>query len=59
MTCQSADRPRYAAAFDVHVPIGWFGNARGMELPLYLMSICLAIRGGGLLSLDRLLGREI
>jgi hypothetical protein len=32
-----------------------------MELPLYLMSICLAtlIRGGGLLSLGRLLLREI
>jgi hypothetical protein len=32
-----------------------------MEVPLYLLLICLAIliRGGGLLSLDRRLGREI
>jgi hypothetical protein len=32
-----------------------------MEVPVYLMSICLAvlIRGGGPLPLDRLLGREI
>jgi len=32
-----------------------------MEVPVYLMLICLAIliRGGGPLSLDRLLSREI
>jgi putative oxidoreductase len=51
----------FVAAFHVHMPIGWFWNARGMELPLYLLLICLAIliRGGGPLSLDRRLGREI
>jgi hypothetical protein len=32
-----------------------------MEIPLYLLLICLAIliRGGGALSVDRTLGREI
>ena len=51
----------FVAAFHVHMPIGWFWNARGMELPLYLLLICLAIliHGGGTLSLDRRLGREI
>ncbi len=49
------------AAFHVHMKIGWFWNARGMELPLYLMLITLAIavRGGGALSVDRAFGREI
>jgi putative oxidoreductase len=51
----------FVAAFHVHMPIGWFWSARGMELPLYLLFICLAIliHGGGALSLDRRLGREI
>jgi hypothetical protein len=32
-----------------------------MEVPIYLLLICLAIviRGGGPLSLDRRLGREV
>ena len=49
------------AAFHVHLKVGWFWTGRGMEIPLYLMLICLAIliRGGGVLSLDRALGREI
>jgi len=49
------------AAFHVHMPQGWFWTNRGMEVPLYLMLICIAIaiRGGGALSVDRLLGREI
>jgi len=51
----------FVAAFHVHMPIGWFWNARGMEVPLYLLLICLAIliRGGAPLSLDSRLGREI
>ena len=51
----------FVAAFHVHLPIGWFWNARGMELPFYLLLISLAIliRGGGPLSLDSQLGREI
>ena len=49
------------AAFHVHLPQGWFWTGRGMEVPLYLMLICLAImiRGGGNLSVDRALRREI
>jgi putative oxidoreductase len=51
----------FVAAFHVHTPVGWFWTARGMELPLYLMLICLAIviHGGGALSVDRRLGREV
>jgi uncharacterized membrane protein YphA (DoxX/SURF4 family) len=43
------------------MPIGWFWNARDMELPLYLLLICLAIliRGGGPVSLDHRFGREV
>jgi putative oxidoreductase len=49
------------AAFHVHLKIGWFWTGRGMEVPLYLLLVCLAIliRGGGVLSVDRMLGREI
>ena len=49
------------AAFHVHMPIGWFWTGRGMELPFYLLLVCLAIviRGGGPLSLDRAFGREL
>jgi len=51
----------FVAAFHVHLRIGWFWSGRGMEVPFYLLLISLAIvlRGGGTLSLDRLLGREI
>jgi putative oxidoreductase len=51
----------FVAAFHVHMANGWFWTSRGMELPFYLLLICLAIviRGGGLLSLDSRLGREI
>jgi hypothetical protein len=61
MTCQSTDCSRCVAAFSIYMPISWFRSARGMRLPLYLTSICFAIliRGGGPLSLDRLLVREI
>jgi putative oxidoreductase len=49
------------AAFHVTIQRGWFWAGGGMEIPLYLMLICLAIliRGGGAVSVDRLLGREI
>ena len=52
---------RPVAAFHVHLKVGWFWTGRGMEIPLYLLLICLAIfiRGGGALSVDRTLGREI
>ena len=51
----------FVAAFHVHMPRGWFWSAGGMEVPLYLLLISLAIviRGGGPLSLDSCLGREI
>jgi putative oxidoreductase len=51
----------FVAAFHVHMPIGWFWTNRGMEVPLYLLLMCIAIliRGGGPLSLDRGIGREI
>jgi putative oxidoreductase len=49
------------AAFHVNIQRGWWWTGGGMEMPLLLMLICLAIliRGGGALSLDRVLGREI
>jgi putative oxidoreductase len=49
------------AAFHVNIQRGWFWTGGGMELPLYLLLIFLAIlvRGGGALSVDRALGREI
>ena len=61
MTYQSADCSHCVAAFLIYLPVGWFWNARGMEVPFYLLLVCLAIvvRGGGQLSVDRLLGREI
>jgi putative oxidoreductase len=51
----------FVAAFHVHIKIGWFWPNRGMEVPLYLLFTTLAIliRGGGPLSLDRRLGREL
>ena len=51
----------FVAAFHVHIKIGWFWTGRGMEVPVYLLLVCLAvlIRGGGPYSLDRRLGREI
>ena len=51
----------FVAAFHVHMSRGWFWNASGMEVPLYLLLISLAIliRGGGPLSIDSRLGREI
>jgi putative oxidoreductase len=50
----------FVAAFHVHIHIGWFWPNRGMEVPVYLLLISLAIliRGAGPLSLDRALGRE-
>lgn len=49
------------AAFHVTIQRGWFWTSGGMEVPLYLLLITLAlvIRGAGGYSLDRMLGREI
>jgi putative oxidoreductase len=51
----------FVAAFDVTIQRGWFWTNGGMEVPIYLLLMCLAIliRGGGPLSLDSRLGREI
>jgi uncharacterized membrane protein YphA (DoxX/SURF4 family) len=51
----------FVAALHVRMPIGQFWTNRGMEVPVYLLLISLAIliRGGGPLSLDTRLGREI
>ncbi len=47
--------------FGVHLPQGFFWTGRGVEYPLLLGVLCLAIflRGGERLSVDRALGREI
>ena len=49
------------AAFMVHLPMGFFWTSGGMEYPLMWMVLALAlvIGGGGPLSLDRRLGREL
>jgi putative oxidoreductase len=51
----------FVAAFHVTIQRGWFWSGGGMEVPLYLLLISLAIliRGGGPLSIDSRLGREI
>jgi putative oxidoreductase len=48
------------ATIVVHVPIGYFWNARGCEYPLMwtLLQIAILARGAGPLSVDRALGRE-
>lgn len=47
--------------FGVHISQGYFWTTRGVEYPLLLGILCLAIffRGGDRLSIDRALGREI
>jgi putative oxidoreductase len=51
----------FVGAFHVTIQRGWFWTNGGMEVSLYLLLISLAIliRGGGPLSLDGRLGREI
>jgi putative oxidoreductase len=48
------------AAIRVNILHGWFWTSGGMEIPLFLLLICLAIliRGGGPFSLDRVIGRS-
>lgn len=48
------------AAFHVHWPNGYFWTDKGWEYPAFWMlaAIALVIRGGGRLSLDRVIGRE-
>ena len=49
------------AVIQVHWPNGFFWIAKGYEYPLFwgLVCIALAIRGGGPLSLDAKIGREV
>lgn len=49
------------AVAQVHMPNGFFWIAKGYEYPLFwsLVCIALAIRGGGPLSLDAKIGREV
>ena len=51
----------FVATFFVTIHRGYFWTGGGLEVPLYLMLVCIAIlvRGGGNLSVDRALGREI
>jgi len=48
------------AAFHYNNQFGWWWTKGGMEMPLLLLGIALAIliRGGGAYSLDRKIGRE-
>lgn len=49
------------AAFYVHWGNGYFWTNGGFEFPLFLglVALAIAIRGGGRLSIDRALGREL
>lgn len=49
------------AAFYVHWPNGYMWTDKGWEYPAFwmLVSLAILIRGGGPLSLDRLLPREL
>jgi putative oxidoreductase len=48
------------AVVQVHLPLGFFWTAGGFEYPLMwgVVALYFAIRGGGPLSLDALIGRE-
>ena len=50
----------FVAAFVVHSG-AWFWTARGLEMPLILMviGIVIFVRGGGQLSVDKVLSKEI
>lgn len=48
--------------FAVHLPVAWFAGQRGGEYPLMwgIFFLCIALRGGGNLSVDRnILKREL
>jgi putative oxidoreductase len=48
-------------AFFIQIHFGYFWTARGMEFPLLLLLLTIAIffRGGGRYSLDSLIGKEV
>ena len=47
--------------FAVHLPRGYFWNQGGIEYPLLwgILMFAIALRGGGRLSLDQAIGREL
>jgi putative oxidoreductase len=47
--------------FNVHLPMGWFMGQRGGEYPLMwgIFFLCVALRGGGNLSVDKAIGKEV
>jgi len=47
--------------FAVHLPMGWFMGQRGGEYPLMwgIFFFCVALRGGGNLSVDKAIGKEV
>jgi putative oxidoreductase len=47
--------------FGVHLPLGWFVAQRGGEYPLMwgIFLFCVALRGGGNLSVDKAIGKEV
>lgn len=49
------------AAFYVHMPNGFLWGNGGFEYPLFwgLVALAITIRGGGRLSVDRAIGREL
>ncbi len=51
----------FVATFQYNIKFGYFWVKGGMEMPLLLLVVAIAIlvRGGGEYSLDRKLGREI
>lgn len=51
----------FFGAFFFHARFGYFWTGGGMEVPLLLtiLSVALLLRGGGEYSLDRRLGREV
>lgn len=50
----------FVAAFVAHINIAYFWTARGMEMPLllFLIAVAIVLRGAGEYSLDKKIGRE-
>ena len=51
----------FVIAFFIQIKFGYFWTQRGLEFPLFLMILAIAIffRGGGKYSLDHLIGKEL
>lgn len=46
-------------AFKVHLPRGWFGNGAAFPALWLCLMVVVLIRGGGLFSIDRKIGKEL